>query len=256
MSGSWILRQAVPCGAFRIFCFPYAGGTAAAYGAWQDEFPDWIEICAIEPPGRRHRMREEPFRRLPDLAEAVIAVLADEMNRPFAFFGHSLGALVAFEVARRLSRDNGPSPAILFLSSAAAPQLRRDKRPVWNLPAPELIADLAAYGGLPSDLLGDPALFEVFLPILRADLEVFGTYSCEDRTRLDVPVCLYGGEQDETVTPARLCAWRELADVVSVRLFPGGHFYLRDHRPLAAAIVHQLRNGIRTDLRGNACQCQ
>lgn len=250
MSGNWIHRRAAPSGALRIFCFPYAGGTAAAYCGWQDEFPEWIEICAIEPPGRRHRIREEPFRRLPDLAEAVLAVLADELNLPFAFFGHSLGALVAFEVARRLSRDNGPSPAVMFLSSAAAPQLRRDQRPVWNLPAAELLADLRAYGGTPAGLLEDPALLEVFLPILRADLEVFDTYSCDDMTRLDVPVCLYGGEQDEIVTAARLYAWRELADVVSVRLFQGGHFYLRDHRPLTAAIVHQLGNGIRTDLRG------
>jgi medium-chain acyl-[acyl-carrier-protein] hydrolase len=245
MSSSWIYRRSDPSGSFRLFCFPYAGGTAAAYRSWQDDFPDHIEVCAIEPPGRRHRIREEPFRRLTELADAVLDALTADLGMPFAFFGHSLGALVAFEVARRIALGPGQRPTALFLSSAVAPQLpsSRASSAIWDLPPAQLRAELRDYGGTLPGLLDDSALLEVFLPVLRADLEAFDSYSCDAGARLDVPVYLYGGEEDPKVPAARLWAWCEIADVISVRLFPGGHFYLRDHqRALTASIARTLNS--------------
>lgn len=242
MSNSWIYRRSAPARSFRLFCFPYAGGTAVAYRTWQDDFPGHVEVCAVEPPGRRHRIREEPFRRLPELADAVIEALAAEFDAPFAFFGHSLGALVAFEVARRLAGGAGPRPAALFLSSAAAPHLTRDRPAIGDLPLAQLLARLRDYGGTMPGILDDPALFEVFLPVLRADLQAFDSYSCDSRTRLDIPTHLYGGEQDKTVPAARLWAWREICEVVSVRMFQGDHFYLRDHQQSLTASIAQKLN--------------
>jgi medium-chain acyl-[acyl-carrier-protein] hydrolase len=247
MDGCWVYRHGSRSASFRLFCFPYAGGTAAVYRHWQNEFPDQVEVCAIELPGRRQRLREEPFRRLPELADAVIDGLAGEMDLPFAFFGHSLGALVAFEVARRLAEAGGRQPQALFLSGAGAPHLPRARRTFWNLPQPELLAEVRAYGGTPPDVLDDPAFLDVFLPILRADFELFETYSHGGGARLGIPAYLYGGESDERVSAARLWAWRDLADVVSVEMFHGGHFYLRDaHRSLTAAVGRELAGLLRT----------
>lgn len=237
MGNRWIYRRKRPSASFRIFCFPYAGGSAAAYHDWQDEFPDEIEVCAIEPPGRRHRIREEPFRRLPDLAEAVVDGLAEETDLPFAFFGHSLGAVVAFEAARRLRSLGGRQPSVLFLSGAGAPHLPRARRTLWDLPEPELVAELHAYEGTPLDILEDPTFRAAFLPIVRADFEAFETYSYDPDPSFDGPVYLYGGESDGQVSAARLSAWRDLVDVVSIEVFRGGHFYLRDEcRALTASI--------------------
>ncbi|HEY2576038.1 MAG TPA: alpha/beta fold hydrolase [Streptosporangiaceae bacterium] len=237
MRNDWIYRREHSSAAFRLFCFPYAGGSAAVYRGWQEQFPDRIEVCAVEPPGRRHRTPEEPLRRLPDLAAAVVAGLAAEADLPFAFFGHSLGALVAFDVAQRLSGGGHPGPRVLFLSGAAAPHLPRRRRTLWNLPPAELISEVRAYGGTPPDVLDDPAFLEIFLPVIRADFEMFETYTFEADTRLDSPVYLYGGEDDERVSAARLWAWRDVADVVAVEMFSGGHFYLREqYRPLTASI--------------------
>jgi medium-chain acyl-[acyl-carrier-protein] hydrolase len=237
MRNDWIYRRRHSSNVFRLFCFPYAGGSAAVYRGWQEQFPEQIQVCAVEPPGRRHRLSEEPLRRLPDLADAVVAGLAAESDLPFAFFGHSLGALVAFEVARRLSRGGRPGPRALFLSGAAAPQLPRRRRPLRNLPPAELISEVRTYGGTPPDILDDPAFLEIFLPVIRADFEMFETYAFEGGTRPDCPAFLYGGEDDERVSAARLWAWRDVADVDAVEMFPGGHFYLREqYRPLTASI--------------------
>jgi surfactin synthase thioesterase subunit len=237
MDARWIYRQETVPASFRLFCFPYAGGTAAAYHAWQGDFSDGVQVCAIEPPGRRHRMRERPCERLVDLADAVIDGIAGDLDLPFAFFGHSLGALVAFETARRLQLGGAAQPVVLFLSAAAAPHLPRTVRRVWDLPNQEFLSELEAYDGTPPAILDDPALAEVFLPILRADFRLFETYSCRPPTRLDRPVRLYGGTRDPRVSPARLCAWRELAPVESVELFDGGHFYLRSSRPALTASI-------------------
>ncbi len=184
------------------------------------------------------------MRRLTELADVVVDALGTETDLPFAFFGHSLGAVVAYEVARQLP-DHDRLRA-LFLSGAAAPHLGLTRRGLADLPEPELLDEVRAYGGTPAEVLDDPTFVEAFLPVLRADFAMFETYTPGDGAWLDRPAYLYGGDSDDRVSPARLWAWRDLVDVASVKLFPGGHFYLRDARGrLTASIRRELAGQLR-----------
>ncbi|TDC72673.1 thioesterase II family protein [Streptomyces hainanensis] len=231
MRNPWVYRSPTSGARTRLFCFPYAGGTAAAYRGWQEDLPGEVEVCAVEPPGRRVRHREPAIRRMPELVDAAVAGLAPLLDRPFALFGHSLGALVAYEVARALPAAGLPTPDALFLSGAAAPHLPRPGRRLSGLPDAEFLAELRDYGGTPTALLADPELIGLFLPTLRADFEVFETYAHQPGHVPACPTHLYGGQRDHRVIATQLRAWRALSpSVAGVRMFPGGHFYLHEDR--------------------------
>ncbi|WP_165953703.1 thioesterase domain-containing protein [Streptomyces sp. 8K308] len=228
----------------RLFCFPYAGGSATAFSAWPADLPEWITVSAVELPGRRLRRKEPPARRMAPLVTAVIDGLGAELRPPYAFFGHSLGALVAFEVARELHHTGRPGPTALFLSGAGAPHLPRTGARTSQLPDDAFLAEVRAYGGTHEALLADPEILRLFLPTLRADFELFETYVYEHRPgpALDCPVHLFAGERDERVDQARVAAWRDLVPTVaSARVLPGGHFFPHDSRArLTAAIAAEL----------------
>ena len=241
-SERWISRRAGGATRLRLFCLPHAGGGSSAYSRWQADFPDEIEVCAVDLPGRQRRVREPAFRRASPLVAAVADGLGPYLDVPFAIFGHSLGALLAFELARTLRRAGGPVPDALFLSGAAAPQLPRARRPVSNLPDDEFLSEVSAYGGISREALAEPGLMTLFLPVLRADFEIFDSYEAAPDAPPDCPVYLYGGDQDPHAAPARLAAWGDvLPNVVSAEFFSGGHFYLTDHREaLTASIARAL----------------
>ena len=242
MKEQWIYRRPAPAARMRLFCLPYAGGGSSIYSHWQADFPEDIEVCAVELPGRRARLREPLIRRAAPLVEALSQGLAPYFDVPFVFFGHSLGALLAFELAQHLRRAGRPGPRALFLSSTAAPHLPKSRRPLWNLSDAEFLTEIRAYGGTPEELFSAPNLRALFLPVLRADFEVFDTYVYEDDGPLGCPLHVYGGRDDALATPGQLRAWGELAPgLESVELFPGGHFYLHEQRPaLTAAIAREL----------------
>jgi len=239
----WISRRAGGAARLRLFCLPYAGGGPSFYSRWQADFPDEIEVCALELPGHGRRLREAAFRQAGPLVAAMADGLAPYLDVPFAFFGHSMGGLLAFELARALRRAGGPVPGALFLSGASAPQLPKTRPPLWNLPDAEFIRGLRDYGGMSDEALAVPGLVELFLPALRADFEVVDTYELEPGEPVDCPVYLYGGEQDPLDTPARIAAWSNaIPNVVSVEFFSGGHFYLSGQRePLTASIARALK---------------
>jgi medium-chain acyl-[acyl-carrier-protein] hydrolase len=241
-SERWIYRRARDSARLRLFCIPFAGGGSSFYSPWQAAFPDEIEVCALELPGRRRRVSEPPFRRAGPLVAAMADGLAPYLGLPFALFGHSMGGLLAFELARTLHRTSGLAPRALFLSAVGAPHLRRTRRPLWNLPDADFLEEVRAYGGIPEEALAEPGLMEMFLPALRADFEIFDTYELEGGEPVDCPVYLYGGEQDPFVAPACLAAWIDVVpNVVSAKFFSGGHFYLSDHREaLTEAIARAL----------------
>lgn len=243
MSDLWVYRrQPLPTARLRLFCLPYAGGGSAIYSRWQADFPVDVEVCAVELPGRRTRLREPLIRRAGPLVEAIARGVAPHLDLPFAVFGHSMGAVLAFELARHLRRAALPVPRALYLSGAPAPHLRATRPPLWNLPDPAFLAALRRYGGTPESVLAEPALMAHFLPLLRADFEVLDTYVYEPGAPLDRPVAVFGGERDPHATLPQLTAWGDLvAHPVPVRLFPGGHFYLQDERTsLTSAIARDL----------------
>ena len=244
VANPWLVRPVPnPSADLRLFCFPYAGGGAAVFRGWAEGLGPEIEVCAVRLPGRESRLREAPFRQHQPLIEALLPALQPELNRRFALFGHSMGALIGFELARELARRGGPMPVHLFVSGHRAPNLPSRVPPLANLPEPEFRDRLRAMGGTPAEILDDPELMTIFGPLLRADLALGEGYAYRDAPPLGCPVSAFGGEDDPRLRPEDLQDWaRQTRAPFTLKLFPGGHFFLHTAGPdLLQAIRMALR---------------
>jgi medium-chain acyl-[acyl-carrier-protein] hydrolase len=215
----------------RLFCFPYAGGNAALYRHWPDHVPATIEVWPVELPGRGSRPLEPPFTSLTPLVHAAARALLCHLDRPFAFFGHSMGALVAFELARLLRREHGLRPVQLFASAARAPQLFDLDPPISTLPRPAFLEKLRCLGGTPREVLEHPELMELLESMLRADFAVCDSYTYVPDVPLACRLSVFGGLHDPEVSGDQLDAWRaQTTASFSRHMLPGGHFFLQ-HSP-------------------------
>lgn len=242
-SDPWIaFRKPRPHARLRLFCFSYAGGGASVYRTWQQDLPPEIEVCPVQLPGREGRLKEERFRRLEPLIAALTPALVPYLDLPFAFFGHSLGAIVAYEVAQKLRAEHGQGPLCLLVSARRAPHVPPDDEPMYDLPSEEFRERLNEFEGTPAEVLAHPELMELLEPMLRADFEVNDTYEAGDHAPLDCPVTAFGGLEDQDVSREMIEAWRETTTgAFRLRMFPGGHFYLHDGRSaLIAAVAQEL----------------
>jgi medium-chain acyl-[acyl-carrier-protein] hydrolase len=233
MRSPWIIRFGERPGAeLRLFCFPYAGGGASAYRGWPADLPESVEVCAVQPPGRESRLREPPSDDLLRLADRVVEGARPWMDGPFAFFGHSMGALLAFETVRALRRAGMPGPEWLFVSGRRGPRIPDPEPPLSHLPEPEFIAEIQRrFGGIPAEVLKHRELVELLLPGLRADVASLEKYAYEPGELLECPVTAVGGGSDPRATRDELQAWRgETRGPFEARTFPGGHFYLREEQ--------------------------
>jgi medium-chain acyl-[acyl-carrier-protein] hydrolase len=213
----------------RVFCMPYAGGSADIYRGWQRWFPEQIDICLVHLPGRGTRVREEPFTQLTPLVKAIAAHIGGETKIPYALYGHSMGALISFELGRELFGRHRNSPAHVFVSGCRAPQWPKTEPPTFNLPHDKFIHELKRLNGTPREVLDDRELMEVFLKILRADFEIVDTYEYHPKERLSCPITVYGGLQDEDVSVESCRAWQEQTSAnCKVHMFEGDHFFMRD----------------------------
>jgi medium-chain acyl-[acyl-carrier-protein] hydrolase len=213
-----------------VFCFPHAGGTAAAYRSWWRRLPGDLEVCPIELPGRRARWAEPPRRSCDALAKEIAQAIRASLDRPFVFFGHSLGALVAFEVARELRRSGGPLPGHLFVSARRAPQLAAEGELLHALPDDRLVSEVSKrFRELPAHLAVRPDLLRELVAPLRADLEIHETYRYAKEPPLRCAISALGGTLDPLAPLEQLWAWREqAAGPFVLRMFSGGHFYLQE----------------------------
>jgi surfactin synthase thioesterase subunit len=208
----------------RLFCFPYAGGGAGAFAGWQQRLQG---VCPVRLPGRESRGAEAPFDRMAPLVEALAAAIAQYLDRPFAFFGHSMGAAVAFELVRKLRRLGLPQPCLLIASAARAPQFRRDYVPPQPPSPAEFLAELRRLEGLPSAALENQALLAAILPALTADAALYRNYVYAEDLPLGCAMRAYGGSQDPNVRFEHLEGWAgQTSASFAKRLFPGGHFFL------------------------------
>ena len=239
---TWVQRRKPnPYARLRLFGFPYAGGGVAIFRAWAERLPGDIEVCAVQLPGRDGRMREGLFTDLPALVEATADGLRPWLNRPYAFFGHSMGALIAFEVARRLRQLGEPLPVHLLVSARRAPQIPNPDPLLHRLPEPDFVDQLRwRYNGIPQAILTEPELMQLFLPILRADFTVVETYRYLHQAPLDCPITAFGGLQDDRVSHADLEAWQELTrDTCRVHMLSGDHFFLQSAQAQLLQLVAQ-----------------
>jgi medium-chain acyl-[acyl-carrier-protein] hydrolase len=205
--------------------------------------PDFVEVCPVQLPGRETRFREAPFTRLGPLIEALAGELGPRLDPPFAFFGHSMGALLAFELARRLRRDGRPQPASLFVSGCGAPQIRTQEPPIHALPVANFREKLRALNGTPAAVLENEELMDVLLPTLRGDFALCETYTYTAAPPLSCPISAWGGLGDDTVGCRDLAAWRaQTTGTFRLRMLPGEHFFLHSAQPLLLrALAQELR---------------
>lgn len=239
-----------PAARMRLFCFSYAGGGAAVFRPWAIGLPADIEVAAVVLPGREGRLREPPMRRMSDLLAALVPALEPHIDLPFAFFGHSMGSLVAFELARTLQRRGGPAPQRLLVSGRRAPHLAEREPPIHHLDDNAFVEEVQRrYNGIPSEVMQYPELLELLLPTLRADMAVIETHSPHDEGQPQEPfrgpISVYGGRDDARATRQELEGWQaHTPEPIALRQFAGGHFYFNDAEvrgALIAAIEAELR---------------
>jgi medium-chain acyl-[acyl-carrier-protein] hydrolase len=201
------------------------------------------DVYAVQLPGREGRLREAPHTDFQRLMAATYGALRPYLDAPFALFGHSMGALLAFEFARRLRQEGGPAPLLLFVSGHRAPHLPSPHPPIAHLPDAEFVAEVRQrYDGVPDQVLEHAELMDLLLPGLRADMAVVEGYRFVDEPPLHCPVSAYAGCGDPEAAEPELAAWRvQTSGSFRLHRFPGTHFYLRNARTeLLAAIRRDL----------------
>ncbi|OKH28423.1 thioesterase II family protein [Chroogloeocystis siderophila] len=230
-----------PLADVRLFCFPYAGGGTLSFRSWGKNLPV-LEVCAIELPGRGRLMTIPPFTQLEPLVEAIATNILPHLNKPFAFFGHSMGAIVSFELTRILRKNYGIEPLHLFVSGRRAPQTSSEASFIHTLPEPEFLIKLRHLNGTPEAILANAELMELLSPILRADFAAVETYVYTEESPLNCSITAFGGLQDPEVNFTELEAWQQQTIAAfSVEMFPGDHFFLHSAEDL---LLHSIEKSL------------
>ena len=216
----------------RLFCMPYAGGGVAPYRLWHRSLPDDIEVYAASLPGRESRLRETPLQSIAAMVAYVLPAIEASTDLPYAIFGHSMGALMAFELTAALEASGLRAPSRLFVSARRSPDEPDPKTPVHALPEAQFLDELQArYGAIPDAVRNEPELLELLLPVLRADIKAVETYVPTLGARVRCLVNVYGGHDDTHPFPSQLPMWQRVSDQpMRIRMFEGDHFYLNAHR--------------------------
>lgn len=232
--------------AVRLFCLPYAGGSASVFRDWPNRLPPSIEVCAVQLPGRETRLKEPVFTRLGPLVQELARAVLPSLDRPVALFGHSVGALIAFELARHLRAQYGIRPVHLWAAACPAPQLPDADAPIHTLPEPDFRERVRRFNGTPTAVLEHEELMGMMGPVLRADFALRETYAYVSDAPLDCPITVFGGVQDHDVGEAALLAWQaQTSRSFRLHMLPGNHFFLHSSQA-------ELLQGVYADLSLNA----
>jgi medium-chain acyl-[acyl-carrier-protein] hydrolase len=229
----------------RLFLFPYAGGTPAAFNDWHIEFPDSIETNLVHYPGRGSRFNESSIKNFFVLVDEIYRAILLILDKPFIFFGHSMGGTIAFELARQLSRRNLPQPQILFVSAQAAPQLPHPNPSIHTSSDSEFIKFLRELNGIPADVINHSELMELLLPTLRADFEAVEKYKyITDEHQLTCPIIAFGGTDDPRVKPEHLEGWSYQTNAsFKSYYFSGDHFFINTVRQsVIASMITEIKS--------------
>jgi medium-chain acyl-[acyl-carrier-protein] hydrolase len=231
--------------ALRLICFPYAGGSASIFHKWQQHMSPKIEVCPVQYPGRGTRMFESSYSEFLPLVHDLVRDLVPYLQQPFVFFGHSMGALVSFEVVRVLRNNYQVYPQHLFVSGHSAPQIPDPNPPVHNLPEPEFLEEIRKMNGTPKEALENEELMQLLLPTLRADFAACETYEYKMDDPIDCPLTVFGGLQDPDVSLEDLKAWRQQTkSSFNIYMFEGDHFFLHQQKTHMLEMISARLNDI------------
>jgi medium-chain acyl-[acyl-carrier-protein] hydrolase len=222
----------------RLICFPYAGGGAHLYADWRAAFGAEVGVYAVQLPGRGRRFAEPALRRLGDVVDGVVEALAGLCDKPFVLFGHSMGALLAFETTRALRRAGCTGPVRLLVSGYRAPQLQRLDPPIHDLPDAAFVARLREFEGTPPEVFANAELLQLMLPVVRADFALVETYCQQAEPPLQIPITAFGGLSDGHFGREDIGAWsaQTTADF-KLHMLEGSHFFFHTARPLLLRLI-------------------
>lgn len=229
-----------PSAEFTLYCFPYAGSGASCFFQWARAFEaHGIEVRSVQLPARENRLRDAPLTSIDAIVTALVGLLDESSRRPFGFFGHSMGATVAFELALACQRDARRGPKFLVASGASAPQLTITSDPLHELDDQQFIQAVSErYGGIPAAVLENEELLSLILPALRADMRAIETYQFSGGQSLKCPLYIYGGTEDVQVSESDIDAWQEVnPPQFTKQLLSGDHFFINDHRDLLVELI-------------------
>ncbi len=246
---AWLVRaKKVSNPSLRLFCFAHAGGSAAVYHQWHKQLPSNLEVCAVQLPGRGQRISEPAIDQLPALVEAICDGIEAQLDTPFAFFGHSMGGTIAYELIRCLRRRGLPQPCHLLVSGCRAPQFLLGREPIHDLPKTDFLDKLRELNGTPKEALANAELMDMMEPILRADFKIVETRKYHEEVPLTMPVSVFGGKQDNRVSLDHLQSWQQHTSATFwLQLFEGDHFYyVQENKALLRQIADLLYLGSRT----------
>lgn len=235
MGNPWLPLGTHPDAEIRLLCLPHAGAGATTYRSWAKGLPDQVRACPVQPPGRERRRREEPFTNVEPLARELAKEIVESVRPPYALFGHSTGALCAFETLRELRRIEAILPVHLFVSGRRAPQVHMPRHDPAAMNLTELANLLRHLGGTPEEVLAAPELLALLQPVLAADFSVNEDYSHTQQPPFDIPVTAFAGADDPGADATLMEPWAShTARRFRLHALPGGHFAIFDH----AAVVH------------------
>jgi medium-chain acyl-[acyl-carrier-protein] hydrolase len=237
----WTCPRRAPAAPLRLWCLPFVGAGAAIWHPWAAPLARNAEVMAARLPGRETRFGENPLTRMKEVVDALVGHIAQFAHDDYALCGHSLGGLVAFELARRLRSIGAPNPRALIVCGTRAPDRPRPEPPVHHLIAREFIAEIEQrYGAIPAEIREHPDVLELLLPALRADMEIYETYHTVPAAPLDVPILALGGTADRIVTRADVLGWRTHTSVqCETAFFEAGHFFPQTHVGEVVPVVNR-----------------
>lgn len=236
----WIIRPCTrPHARFRLFCFPRAGGGASSFRGWPEDCHPEIEVALIQPPGRENRLREKPLQSMSTLVSSIAGAMAEFLDRPYALYGHSLGAKVAFETARELRRRGLPEPVHLFAAASSGPGVQWAHPLLHPLDDSALLQEIQRrYGGVPQEVLADQELCALLMPALRADIIIIETYQCTKELPLSHPITCFCGSTDSMAPESEASDWKKQTSAgFRFEMFPGGHFFPVQARTLILDLI-------------------
>lgn len=222
----------------RLFCFPHAGGGAGAYRTWQDYLQPTVEVCPVQIPGREERLNEPCYTRLNDLVESIAESLFQFFDKPYAFFGHSLGAMIAFQLACHLREEGLSQPVHLFASGRRAPQLEVSESSIYDLPDREFLEALCQLNLIRKEIIRNARLVDLVTPILKADYELVQTCIYKPDAPFDFPITVFGGMDDTAASREMLEAWESQTSAdFALQIFPGDHFFIQSSQPALLQVI-------------------